>query len=183
MPVTPDAAPHLRAAGHDAIHAVDLGLARSSDNELLTVARREERVIITADLDYPRLIALEQARPSRRHLVPRRCVLGPRDACAARSGLGPRVHTRPRTFNRCRRSQAHPSPRPAYQQVTGNARQRGESVVSTTRRTAAASTRRRNLTISAPEGRSASAQFRFSSMQRIRFDNRALRYSATFRAT
>jgi len=61
MPVTPDAAPHLRAAGHDAIHAVDLGLARSSDNELLTVARREERVIITADLDYPRLIALEQA--------------------------------------------------------------------------------------------------------------------------
>jgi len=61
MPVTPDAGPHLRAAGHDAIHAVDLGLARSSDNELLTVARREERVIITADLDYPRLIALEQA--------------------------------------------------------------------------------------------------------------------------
>ena len=61
MPVTPDAGPHLRAAGHDAIHAVDLGLARSSDDELLTVARREERVIITADLDYPRLIALEQA--------------------------------------------------------------------------------------------------------------------------
>src|SRR5438552_17805686 len=61
MPVTPDAAPHLRAAGHDAIHAVDLGLARSSDDELLTVARREERVIITADLDYPRLIALQQA--------------------------------------------------------------------------------------------------------------------------
>ena len=60
MPVTPDAAPHLRAAGHDAIHAVDIGLARSSDNELLTVARREERVIITADLDYPRLIALQQ---------------------------------------------------------------------------------------------------------------------------
>ena len=61
MPVTPDAGPHLRAAGHDAVHAVDLGLARSSDNELLTVARRGERVIITADLDYPRLIALQQA--------------------------------------------------------------------------------------------------------------------------
>ena len=61
MPVTPDAGPHLRAAGHDAIHAVDLGLARSSDDELLTVARRGERVIITADLDYPRLIALQQA--------------------------------------------------------------------------------------------------------------------------
>ena len=52
MPVTPDAGPHLRAAGHDAIHAVDLGLARSSDDELLTVARREERVIITAGGAY-----------------------------------------------------------------------------------------------------------------------------------
>jgi len=61
MPVTPDAAPHLRAAGHDAIHAVDLGLARSSDTELLAVARREGRIVITADLDYPRLIALQQA--------------------------------------------------------------------------------------------------------------------------
>ena len=61
MPVTPDAAPHLRAAGHDAIHAVDLGLARSSDNEVLAAARREGRIVITADLDYPRLIALQQA--------------------------------------------------------------------------------------------------------------------------
>lgn len=61
MPVTPDAGPHLRAAGHDAIHALDLGLARSTDSQVLDVARREERVIITADLDYPRLIALHQA--------------------------------------------------------------------------------------------------------------------------
>jgi len=60
MPVTPDAGPHLRSAGHDAIHAVDLGLARSSDDELLAVARREQRIVITADLDYPRLIALQQ---------------------------------------------------------------------------------------------------------------------------
>jgi predicted nuclease of predicted toxin-antitoxin system len=61
MPVTPDAGPHLRAAGHDAIHAVDLGLARAPDNELLAVARREERIVVTADLDYPRLIALQHA--------------------------------------------------------------------------------------------------------------------------
>jgi predicted nuclease of predicted toxin-antitoxin system len=61
MPVTPDAGPHLPAAGHDAIHAVDLGLARAADNELLAVARREERIVITADLDYRRLIALQQA--------------------------------------------------------------------------------------------------------------------------
>jgi predicted nuclease of predicted toxin-antitoxin system len=61
MPVTPDAGPHLRAAGHDAIHAIDRGLARSSDNDVLAMARREERIVITADLDYPRLIALQQA--------------------------------------------------------------------------------------------------------------------------
>lgn len=53
----------------------------------------------------------------------------------------------------------------------------------TRRRTAAASTRRRNLTTRAPGGKSASAQFRSSSMHRIRLDKRALRYSASFRAT
>ena len=41
MPVTPDAGPHLRAAGHDAIHAV----------EVPAFAQREDRVVITADLD------------------------------------------------------------------------------------------------------------------------------------
>ena len=61
MPVTPDAVPHLRAAGHDAIHAVDLGLARSPDRQVLDVARREERIVLPADLDYPRLLALHQA--------------------------------------------------------------------------------------------------------------------------
>ena len=54
MPVTSDAVSHLRAAGHDAIHAVDLGLARSPDSQVLDVARREERIVVTADPDYPR---------------------------------------------------------------------------------------------------------------------------------
>ena len=61
MPVTPQAVAHLRAIGHDAVHAHEMGLARASDAQLLDVARREERVIITADLDYPRLLALHQA--------------------------------------------------------------------------------------------------------------------------
>jgi branched-chain amino acid transport system permease protein len=53
----------------------------------------------------------------------------------------------------------------------------------TSRSTAAGSTRRRNRTTSAPEGRSSAAQFRSSSIQRIRLDRRAARYVASFRAT
>ena len=61
MPVTPLAVTLLKAIGHDAVHAHEIGLARAADTELLDLARREERVLITADLDYPRLLALHQA--------------------------------------------------------------------------------------------------------------------------
>jgi predicted nuclease of predicted toxin-antitoxin system len=33
------------------------GLATASDTEILTAARREQRIVVTADLDYPRLLA------------------------------------------------------------------------------------------------------------------------------
>jgi predicted nuclease of predicted toxin-antitoxin system len=61
MPVTPLAVTHLRAIGHDAVHAHEIGLARAADTQVLDAARRNGRVIITADLDYPRLLALHQA--------------------------------------------------------------------------------------------------------------------------
>jgi predicted nuclease of predicted toxin-antitoxin system len=61
MPVTPRAAEHLVAAGHDAVHASRRELARATDKEILEVARQEERVVVTADLDYPRLPALHKA--------------------------------------------------------------------------------------------------------------------------
>lgn len=61
MPVTPDAAKHLRAAGHDAVHASHIGLAFAADTAIIDFARAEKRIVITADLDYPRLIALEGA--------------------------------------------------------------------------------------------------------------------------
>jgi len=51
------------------------------------------------------------------------------------------------------------------------------------RNTAAASTRRLNRTTCAPGGSSASAQFRLSSMHRIRLGRRALLYRASFRLT
>lgn len=61
MPVTPKAATHLRAAGHDAVHASHIGLAFATDTAIVELARAERRIVITADLDYPRLIALERA--------------------------------------------------------------------------------------------------------------------------
>jgi predicted nuclease of predicted toxin-antitoxin system len=61
MPVTPQAVAHLQAQGHDAVHASHVGLTATSDAEILQRARTEGRVVVTADLDYPRLLALQKA--------------------------------------------------------------------------------------------------------------------------
>lgn len=61
MPLSPDLAVWLRDQGHDAAHAVDLNLSRATDTAILQRAKSDERTIITADLDYPRLLALTQS--------------------------------------------------------------------------------------------------------------------------
>jgi predicted nuclease of predicted toxin-antitoxin system len=61
MPLSPDLAAWLRGQGHDAAHAADLGLNRASDADILALAKQEGRTIVTADLDYPRLLALAQS--------------------------------------------------------------------------------------------------------------------------
>ncbi|MGC9347219.1 MAG: DUF5615 family PIN-like protein [Anaerolineae bacterium] len=48
----------LRAQGHDAVHLRDQGLQRLSDQEIVDKARAENRVILTHDLDFGRIIAL-----------------------------------------------------------------------------------------------------------------------------
>jgi hypothetical protein len=53
MPVTPQAVAHLEAKGHEAIHASTAGLATEDDSEILERARIEDRIVVTADLDYP----------------------------------------------------------------------------------------------------------------------------------
>lgn len=60
MPLSPELAAWLVKKGHDATHALQAGLNRSSDEEILEYARNEKRIIITADLDFPRLLALVQ---------------------------------------------------------------------------------------------------------------------------
>lgn len=61
MPLSPSLAAWLSQQGHDAVHATDLGLHRAADADIIVRARREGRIIITADLDYPRLLALARA--------------------------------------------------------------------------------------------------------------------------
>jgi len=43
----------LREAGHDAVHTLDLPDAnRTTDNEILEIAAREQRVVVTKDADF-----------------------------------------------------------------------------------------------------------------------------------
>jgi predicted nuclease of predicted toxin-antitoxin system len=61
MPLSPALADWLAGQGYDAVHALNAGLARAADSAIIERARSEQRVVITADLDYPRLLALTQA--------------------------------------------------------------------------------------------------------------------------
>jgi predicted nuclease of predicted toxin-antitoxin system len=57
MPLSPRLAQWLRAEGHDALHASELTMNQSPDSEILRAAADSGRVVITADLDFPRLLA------------------------------------------------------------------------------------------------------------------------------
>src|SRR5690242_19328905 len=61
MALSPDLAVWLRSQGHDAVHASDLALNRAADTQILSIARDDGRVVISADLDFPRLLALAGA--------------------------------------------------------------------------------------------------------------------------
>lgn len=61
MPLSPELVTFLTKAGHDAIHAIEVGLGTAPDKDILERARKEHRIIVTADLDYPRLLALLQS--------------------------------------------------------------------------------------------------------------------------
>ncbi|MGD0023160.1 MAG: DUF5615 family PIN-like protein [Xanthobacteraceae bacterium] len=58
MPLSPELAAWLVDQGHDAVHAAEMGLHHAPDFDILTRAKQEGRTIVTADLDYPRLLAL-----------------------------------------------------------------------------------------------------------------------------
>lgn len=57
-PLPPSVAVFLRSKGHEASHVFERGWGRFSDKEILGAAGKEGAVVITADLDFPRLIAI-----------------------------------------------------------------------------------------------------------------------------
>ena len=61
MPLSPALARWLMKLNHDAVHASDLALSRATDAEIIARAKEDARTIVTADLDYPRLLALAQS--------------------------------------------------------------------------------------------------------------------------
>ena len=55
----------LNGLGHDALHIGRLGLPRHPDDHILQLAATEQRVAVTFDLDFPRIVALQRlAQPS-----------------------------------------------------------------------------------------------------------------------
>ena len=61
-PLSPHTAAWLTANGHGAVHVETLGLLRCSDEEIVSRAAQDRRLVITMDLDFPEIVAL-------RHLV------------------------------------------------------------------------------------------------------------------
>lgn len=55
--VSRSTAAELRHGGHDVVHLRDVGLHRLPDSEILELARREDRIILTFDLDFSDLLA------------------------------------------------------------------------------------------------------------------------------
>ena len=55
------AAEVLRAAGVDATHTAEIGMARASDAEIADRARAEARTVVTLDADFHALLATSNA--------------------------------------------------------------------------------------------------------------------------
>ena len=61
MPLSRALAVWLKRQGYNAVHALENGLDCAPDEVILKHAKEEQRVVITADLDYPRLLAMAKA--------------------------------------------------------------------------------------------------------------------------
>ena len=58
QPISPLLAEWLREVGHEAFYVRERGLSRASDEEIFSIAVAESAVIVTADLDFSRIVVL-----------------------------------------------------------------------------------------------------------------------------
>lgn len=59
--LSPQLVSPLRQLDHDAVHVADIDKLTASDTEILQIAETEQRVVITADTDFPMMLALHRA--------------------------------------------------------------------------------------------------------------------------
>ena len=57
MGISPRCVEWLRTQGHDAAHLYEQGLHKMSDNEVLSKSKNENRILLTVDLDFARLVS------------------------------------------------------------------------------------------------------------------------------
>lgn len=62
MGLAASTARHLRDNGHDAVHLLDEGLERLADTDIVAKAISEQRIILTHDLDFGRIVSLSKGR-------------------------------------------------------------------------------------------------------------------------
>ena len=62
MPISQRTAGWLKSSGFEVVHAREVGLARAEDTNILRRAADEGRILLTMDLDFPRILALTGAR-------------------------------------------------------------------------------------------------------------------------
>jgi predicted nuclease of predicted toxin-antitoxin system len=60
--LSPILADQLKEAGHDAAHVRDYDMQAASDEEILSRAQQEQRVVVSADTDFGTLLATRQER-------------------------------------------------------------------------------------------------------------------------
>ena len=58
MPISPRTAEFLRGLGHEVVHAMDLGMARAADEEIVEYAKSRGMSILTEDLDFGAILAV-----------------------------------------------------------------------------------------------------------------------------
>lgn len=69
MNVSPVTVADLRQSGWDIIRVSEVPAAKSKDDVILHYAREQQRIVITQDLDFSMILAIERCRVAQCHLV------------------------------------------------------------------------------------------------------------------